>query len=92
MNNELRISLINLFPEFKNILQVQSPLSDSSWNAPLSTGKLLELVSLLFICKSFKNFGATLEIPDLYVNKPYLFYIEMRYHYIIQLKLATQQV
>nr|WP_181716964.1 hypothetical protein [Psychrobacter sp.] len=75
MNNEIRISLISLFPEFKNVLQVQSVLSDSSWNAPLSTGKLLELASLLFVCKSFKSLGATLEIPDLYSNKPHLFYL-----------------
>ena len=86
MNAQLRASLIEFFPEFSNILQVQSSVSDSSWQASLSTGKLLELSSLLFVCQSFKELGATISIPELYLDKPELFYLrnEMPLHHSAQ--------
>lgn len=86
MNNQLRRSLIEFFPDFKDILLVKNSISDSCWNAPLSTGKLLELVSLLFVCQSFKSFGANIIIPDLYRKKPTLFYLrnEMPLHHAAQ--------
>ena len=86
MNEELRNSLVQFFPEFKDILQVQSTVSDSTWNASLFTGKLLELTSLLFLCKSFKDSGAIITIPDLYQDKPELFYLrnEIPLHHAAQ--------
>lgn len=86
MNTKLRTSLAELFTEFHDILMVQHSVSDSSWQAPLSTGKLLELTSLLFICKAFSKVGATISIPVLYNDKPELFYLrnEMPLHHSAQ--------
>lgn len=86
MNTKLRTLLAELFTEFHDILMVQHSASDSSWQAPLSTGKLLELTSLLFICKTFRKLGATVSIPVLYNDKPELFYLrnEMPLHHSAQ--------
>ncbi|HCM0880726.1 TPA: hypothetical protein N2826_005032 [Vibrio parahaemolyticus] len=86
MNTNLRTSLAELFPEFHDILMVQHSVSNSSWQAPLYTGKLLELTSLLFVCKAFKKLGATISIPDFYYFKPELFYLrnEMPLHHSAQ--------
>ncbi|EKO3801098.1 hypothetical protein NTE28_003596 [Vibrio harveyi] len=75
MNENLRSSLIELFPEFQDILLLQNSVSNSYWEADLSTGKLLELTTLLFVCQSFKKFGATITIPAIYREKPELFYL-----------------
>ncbi len=75
MHELLKNNLAELFPAFRNLILLDDNIAKSTWNAPFHTGKALELVSFFFLIEEFKKNGAIINIPDIYQEKPYLFYL-----------------
>lgn len=86
MNNHLQNAIAEMYPDYKNLILVDHSSSNSTWNAPLKTGKALEFLTLVSLIDHFKRLGANVCIPDIYMEKPYLFYLrnELPMHHAAQ--------
>lgn len=77
---------IAAFPQLETLIECEHSAALSVWNSPLSTGKLLEFLSLLSIFKSLRSMNIEVGLDQVYLNNPELFYLrnEIPFHHNAQ--------
>lgn len=75
LSNTLKEISFYFCPILKDILYYDSPISISTWQADVETGKGLEIASLCATIFAFQKLGYSLSLPTLYENNPDLFYL-----------------
>lgn len=74
------------FKDLQFIINSNSSLASSVWKSKLSTGKALEVLSLLALLREISELKLNCAIPKLFQNQPELFYLrnEIPYHHSAQ--------
>lgn len=72
----IREACLDLAPELQGVLLDNSFNSKATWEGNISNGKSLEVLAICCLFNSFRDLGAQIEIPDIYRDKPYLFYLQ----------------
>jgi hypothetical protein len=92
LNSNLQKALAEQFPDYANLILVNHPISESTWNAPLKTGKALEFITLISLLDKLKSLGCNVIIPEIYQNNPHLYYLrnELPLHHNAQAGHSAQ--
>ena len=72
----IRDTCLDLAPDLQKVLLDDSLNSKATWEGNISNGKSLEVLAICSLFYSFKDLGAQIEIPEIYLDKPYLFYLQ----------------
>ena len=64
-----------LCPDLKQIIWHDSPITASTWNAGLETGKAVEMLTFFALIAAFREAGSEVSFPELYVTNPDLFFL-----------------
>lgn len=72
----IRNICIDLAPELEKVLLDNSLNSKATWEGNISNGKSLEVLAICCLLYSFKELKTQIEIPEVYLDKPYLFYLQ----------------
>lgn len=72
---KLRSLAKSLYAESSEIIAHDSEVTRSTWSAKVETGKAVEILSLCFLAASAIRLGEKVSIPEIFINKPDLFYL-----------------
>lgn len=73
--DRLRALCISIAPNLRAVIEHDSLVTASTWNTVGETGKAVELYSLCSLSSAFSSMGITTHLPNLYNDKPDLFYL-----------------
>ena len=72
----IRNTCLDLAPELEKVLLDNSLNSKATWEGNISNGKSLEVLAICCLLYSFKELRAQIKIPEVYLHKPHLFYLQ----------------
>lgn len=78
--DKLRALCISIAPNLRAIIEHDSLVTASTWEAVGETGKAVELYSLCSLSSALSDIGIATIVPDIYNEKPDLFYLRNILH------------
>jgi hypothetical protein len=78
--DKLRELCVEIAPNLKAIIEHDSAVTASTWNASGETGKAVEFFSLCCLMAALSDIGRKVYTPDIYQQKPDLFYLRNILH------------